>query len=505
MMDKFILIISMILVFYISVNSIQSFSIKFEILDSVIDEYKTSYITDIKVFNHYCDEGYESLVQNSDWPGSYPGCACQTTAGQYQFYIKEFCPSPKCIDVGESKNATFNRWRGKVICIKRDDDVYRELPIVSFDEYSGLNACKNSTHRVCGSIDGKGNLLCMPKQRECPVTNIAIKRKERPVEIVKNITDGNNITKNSTNVTDSDKTIKNSTNESTTDETPNLRNLQGNDLNLTNDYYIELTREPEVPDATSYKIPQFFRIDTTQPCLDPNRSPSSEYFFSLMKKRYDMMCDKYQNGTEITDDLYTPIDTYLLDEFFKDNLYHSTLHGLIDPFKIDISKENIRIYTKSYPGWDVGCRQEQAQFDNFLTYSVVLNNLTVSVIFHSFVSILCLLMIAILACFINNYYDIGFKLVNVGFCVFNLLYPIQIISNCNWIVNGISDYNGNLCGDSSLNILLGEISNSSLHLQYSFILIMLLSFVYSLFFLYTIYRWIKPFNREYQERMIELR
>jgi hypothetical protein len=527
MMDKFLLVISMILVFYISVNSIQKFSIKFEILDSTINEYKSGYVTDVKVFNSYCDEGYESLVKNFDWPGSHQGCACLNNDGKYEFYKKQFCPSPKCMDIGETKEVNFTKWRGKVICLKRANNTYSDLPIVSYDDYNNLNTCKNDTHKICGSVDEKGNLLCLPAERDCPIIDIAIKKKSsNDINLVKTNADINNSTlaentnndnKNILNLTDN--SAVNTTNNGSENNNPDNTNNpdtngadisfrlleENNTLNLTNGYYVEIQRIPKSTNPTSQKIPVFFRIDTTQPCLDDQRSPSSEYYFPLMKKRLDLMCDKYQNGTEITDNLYKPIDSYPYDEYLKDNNYYSTMHELIDKFKIDISKEEIKIYTKSYPGWSLNCRQEQAQFDNFLTFSLVLNNLTVSIIFHSFISILCLLFIAVLACFMNNYYDMGFKLVNIGFCVFNLIYPIQVISDCNWIINVISDYSGLLCGDTSLNILLEEITNSSLELEYSFILILLLTIVYSLFLVYTLYRWIKPFNREYQERILELK
>jgi hypothetical protein len=244
-------------------------------------------------------------------------------------------------------------------------------------------------------------------------------------------------------------------------------------------------------------IPIFFRIDTTQPCLDPSLSPASEYFFPLMKKRKDLMCDKYENGTEITDFDYQPLDSYTLDEYLIDNNFHKELHQLIDPYNISITENNIKIYSKSYPGWDLKCRV-QDQLISFINLPDELNVLLISIILHAFISILSLLCIAIFACFLNKYYELLFKLVNVCFCIINFIFPIQIISSSNWIINIMSDEDGNLCGDEVVNIILSEISNASLDLQYSFMIIIFITIVYCIFLIYTLYKWIKPYNTQYQ-------
>jgi hypothetical protein len=73
------------------------------------------------------------------------------------------------------------------------------------------------------------------------------------------------------------------------------------------------------------------------------------------------------------------------------------------------------------------------------------------------------------------------------------------------VVNILTDENGALCGDLSLNGLLVEISSASLKLQNSFILILLLAILSCIVFIYVLYAWITPATREVQENLIEMK
>jgi hypothetical protein len=445
MIEKVILIVSMLIVFYISVNSVQKFNLKYENLDAIINEFKSGYVSDIKLNENSCSPGYESLIQKFDWPGNYRGCGCLEKNGEYEFYPL-YCPSG-CKEVNETSPRQFNKWKGKVICLKREQIFYKDLPLI---EYNNKVSCMNETHKICGKVDGKDNLLCVEKDWECPITEFVIT------------------------------------------QTHNINDTHYLKYELSNNYTLYANKK----NSTNI-IPVLFRVDSTQPCLDPSLSPSSEYFFPLMKKRRDLICDTFENGTEITDYYYQPMDSFTLDEYLQDNGFYKDVHKLIDPFNINITNNNIKIYSKSYPGWDLKCRV-QDQLVSFINLPDELNVLVISIILHSLITILSLICIAVFACFFNKYYELLFKLVNVCFCIINFIFPIQIISNSNWIINMMSDEDGNLCGDEVVNIILSGISNASLDLQYSFMIIIFITIVYCIFLIYTLYKWIKPYNTQYQ-------
>ena len=172
MMDKLFFFIAMIASFYITINSIQSFSINFESLDYSIDDFKIGFIEDMQPFtnvnstgNSTCPEGYDTLIKNFDWPGSFKGCGCKTEDGTGQFkYFVGYCPktSQVCYNLDETFYNRLNKWKGTQICYKRSSKSYSELTVLPND-IDNINSCTNSTHQICGIIDGKNNLLCMNK------------------------------------------------------------------------------------------------------------------------------------------------------------------------------------------------------------------------------------------------------------------------------------------------------------------------------------------------------
>lgn len=473
MMDKLIFIIAMIIAFYISISSIQNFSIKFETLDAIIKEFKAGFISDIIATNTTtCPTGYEPLVKNFDWPGNFKGCGCKAEDGSdtYVFY-SGYCPKMReCHSVEETNRVSFNKWRGSLLCYKRSNITYEHFNLI---EDSNLEDCINSTHKVCGVIDGHNNILCMRRNESCPITTFEF------------LDSTLNVSTNSTEKSETNRTYKESYYPTNRSKIMHVNNQEKND-NLT-------------------IIPSFIRIDITKPCLDPSRSPSSELFFPLMKSKYNLMCDTYENSTEIVDMNFAKVDTYPLGDYYKDNNYFYQLDNLLSPFKIDINNKTVSIYKRGYSGWSLYClKSNPDSLKAFLKTEDTLDGMLISTILHSFILIAVIIAIGVAACFFSKYFDTFFKLVNIGFIVLNLIYPIQIISRSNWIINVLTDENGAYCGDSSLNLLLIEISSSCLDLQYSYMIILLLAIIYSLIFFYSIYRWVRPFHEEYQARYNEM-
>jgi hypothetical protein len=471
MMDKLYFIVAMVIAFYISVSSIQSFTIKYEAIDELVREYKAGYIEEmITTNNSTCPDNYISLVMNFNWPGNYKGCGCKDSETEKYSFYKGYCPNMKlCHSIEESKEIIFNKWRGQLICYKRAKTSYDKLPLV---EIENIDKCNNSTHRVCGVIDGKKNFLCLDKEKKCPITKIKFLKKVDLQEL----------------------------------------NNDSKVFEINDEYSLYISREElkyENLNASTLRsniIISFIRTDLTEPCLNPMKSPSTEIFFPLMKNKFDLECDRTDNGTEITDDSFIVLDGYKFQDYYKDNNFFPTLNKIIDPFDIEIPNNNIKIYGKTYPGWNLKCQKANPEsLHSFLKISQELNAMLISIIIHSFISIGVIVAIGVFACFLSKYFELLFKAVNLGFIILNLIYPIQIISNSNWVVNILTDENGALCGDLSLNGLLVEISSASLKLQNSFILILLLAILSCIVFIYVLYAWITPATREVQENLIEMK
>jgi hypothetical protein len=127
------------------------------------------------------------------------------------------------------------------------------------------------------------------------------------------------------------------------------------------------------------------------------------------------------------------------------------------------------------------------------------------IIIHSFIVIAILIEIGVCAFYFVNNFEKLFYFSILGFIILNLIYPIQVISNANWVVNNITDKNGNFCGDDSLNIMLERISDSCNSLINCYFVILCITGLNLIIFIYILNAWIKPTIKEIQERLIQLR
>jgi hypothetical protein len=513
MFDKIFFILSMILVFYISVKSIQNFTVNFEALEEIIREFKSGYLDDIVVVNSTrCPENYSPLTASGyNWPGNYKGCGCRESMGNYTFY-KDTCPVLKdCKKIEETNEVELSRWRSNLICYRRAKTSYDKLNLVRQEEKS---LCNNSTHKICGRVDSLNNLLCLKINETCPITEIKFytqkyveQKKEEKTGI--NETIKNNNLSDFSNYTGNDNTSNLRILEIKSQETNFLSynnsfvlSLEKNNLNLTEISQEILYISNEVNSSTSLHI--FFRVGSSSPCLNKMRNPSSENFFPLMKNKYNLMCDKDGNGNEILDSSFSEIDEYSIDQYYSDNKFK--IHSIIDPFNINISNKKIKLYSKGYSGWNLNCQnQNEDSLNAFYGMSSELNGVFISIIIHSLICISVIISIGVVALYVTQYFELVLKAINLGFIVFNLIFAIQIISNSNWVVNIMSDEDGLLCGDENLNSLLSELSSACLGLQYSFIIILLVSIFSFIIFIYVLYLMIKPAAREVQEKLIQMK
>ena len=98
-----------------------------------------------------------------------------------------------------------------------------------------------------------------------------------------------------------------------------------------------------------------------------------------------------------------------------------------------------------------------------------------------------------------------FYFIILGFLILNLFYPLQLIANGNWIINNLSDEDGNFCGDESLNVVIRHISDSCQSLVYSYTIIICINILDIIVFIYVMQTMIKPSIKELQEKLIQLR
>lgn len=496
MMDKLYFIAVMVIAFYISINTIQNINFQNEALEGLIKEYNSGYVDNMIVLRNSteCPIGYNSLINNFNWPGNLKGCGCKKDGKDtsYQFY-KNLCPtssSNDCKRIEETDEIVLNKWKGSLICYRRNKLIYNKLNLIKNDD---MDKCNSETHKICGIIDGKDNLLCLEKEMACPLREIKFLKKTRLQEFFSNI--------NNTNYEDLIVNLYTSTSESQIKQENKTFSYL---YEIKDDTYLYISNIPS--NNNKEQLFNFYRIDLTEPCLNPMRSPSSGNFFPLMKNKFDLMCDKTQNGTELTDSKFSPLDNMKLYDYYKDNNVLSIVRRTLEPFEIDLSDDNLNIFARSYPGWSRDCQISNPKaIHSFTKIAEVMNSMFISIIIHSFFSIALIISIGVFSCYMTQYFELLFKAVDLGFIILNLIYPIQIISTCNWVINILTDENGAYCGDTSVNIILSEISAACLQLEYSYIIILLFAILSCIIFIYVLYDWVRPAAKEVNETLISLR
>ena len=180
MWEKLFFLLSIFIIFYISIRSLQNFSFADDILKDFISQFNLNYIEDILVLNtqSICPEDYEDLLTNYNWAGNFNGCGCKNSYNTYDYY-PNICPEEDCINIEEIEPRNFTNYNNMHFCYKRGkknygDLIYNLLPAESY------NKCQNETHHVCGFIDSLKNLICLPKNESCPmITTFLISKNEK--------------------------------------------------------------------------------------------------------------------------------------------------------------------------------------------------------------------------------------------------------------------------------------------------------------------------------------
>jgi hypothetical protein len=486
MWEKLFFLLSIFIIFYISIRSLQNFSFEDDILKDFISQFNQNFIEDILILNTHtsnniktkCPENYEELLTNYYWAGNFNGCGCKNSNNAYDYY-PNICPEENCINIEEIEPRNFSNYNHIHFCYKRGSKNYGDL-IYNLLPSESYNKCQNETHRVCGFIDSLRNIICLPKNETCPmITTFLISKDKKYIEYYKKKFDEN---AEIINITDASLYV--------------LKSHSALNIATTwkSDYEYDI------------RIYNNFRVDLSQPCLGGHTSPKSELIFDLMKNKYEISCDTYKNGTEMIDNLYTVLDQENYLDYLSDNDFLELNDKLFKPFDIDLSNKNIQLYAKSYPGWNSKCYKESPDtFFNFLKSSTVLNKISFMTIINSFLIIILLICIGIGAFYFNEHFEKIFYIIILCFLILNLFYPLQLIANGNWIINNLSDDDGDFCGDESLNIIIKEISDSCQALIYSYTIILCITILDIIIFIYVMQSLIKPSIKELQEKLIQLR
>ena len=149
----------------------------------------------------------------------------------------------------------------------------------------------------------------------------------------------------------------------------------------------------------------------------------------------------FNDTTDSLDNRYIEFDSYPLGNLLSDNGLKDLVIEL-SKVSQDKVKENIILSGREFVGWNLGCRFYENGLNSFLNVQDLLNKILLANITHCFIMILFLLAIAISSCFFTNYFEVLFRIICILFCILNLIYPIQIISKTNFVVNTVVDENG---------------------------------------------------------------
>ena len=530
MYDKIFFILIMIISIYVSIKTISNFNYSEKHI-SLIKEYKELPIENIILTDDVkCPTNYTSLIVSFKWNGNYEGCECQTNV-EKTFYFKAFCPKANCVTIPESNEKSFSLWRGNNLCAKSIKTRYEKFEMISKNKILNGEVCPLN-HKACGVIDTLNNYLCVKNEDNCPVNFIKFVEEEEIISYIKNkmvvnnqVTDDENSYNSILKISENrDYFIKKlSSADNTIDITPindliskkvsslvevyNVSKFKDNSFLVTGNFPIKLDKDIVNNNKNNRVVNSLFRVGLNFPCEDILKKASTDKFTKLAKDNFDFTCqEKNINGKmeEVFDKRYNIIDKYSLSSFFKTNNFLKEFQRVYGKTSVSLDNKNkdtfITLYARQYTGYLLTCdTYETGGFFEFLTTEKLTNDIMVTIIIHSVVMIAAILSIILSAFMFANYYELVFKILNLGFSVINVIMPVQIISNSNFVINVLVESPNQYCGDAISNILFKEISNSLVAVEYAYFAILILTILNCLVYIYMIYRWIKPYNQQFQD------
>ena len=238
MLDKIFFLLSMIIIFYLTIRCLQKFTYSDDTLNGFIIQFQTNFIEEILPLeisqnSSECPSNFKDLIINNNWPGSFSGCGCKSE-NKYEFY-SNFCPKENCLNIEEIHMRNLSNFNKIHLCVKRGEKNYEQL-MKNIIPKNNISMCINNTHRICGFIDNLENVLCLNNNLKCPVTNFFISNDFNEVENYKK-----------------------------KDEFCNV-------FSLNNSNIFVVVSHSDINILPKNKILNIFKVDFSQPCLNLQKS-----------------------------------------------------------------------------------------------------------------------------------------------------------------------------------------------------------------------------------------
>jgi hypothetical protein len=358
--------------------------------------------------NSNCPENYEKFISNS-FPGNFEGCNCfNVKSNIYKKKIyNETCTKNQiendCKDILETNEINLSIWKEKKLCVKRMNENYNYFNLSKF--ITNKNYCEND-FKFCGIIDTKNNFLCLPKEIECPISNILI---------------------NNENSINNYKTIK-----------------------LSNEFYLHFTNKE------TEKIYLEFLVNNQKFCFNSENGEFGENEYLLNKLKGEKNCEKI--GNKIYDNRYENLDEISLINFYNQNKITNKLK-VLDGYLLPEDGEKIFLYSIPYFYINNNCLNN-IDLNNLLNPNLNKNNKILNVLaIFSFAYNFYLIGIFSIYCFINDSNDKKFLFIFIDglkiiFLLIIIILSFIFLKNNNNILKIKNYFLNENCGEDETNFAI---------------------------------------------------
>ena len=345
--------------------------------------------------NSNCPKNSWDFFSN-EFPGNFKGCDCfNVKSNTYKKKIfNETCTKnqikKECKNINENDNINLNVWKGKKLCLERMEKKYNFFMLNQFK--SKKNSCENG-FKFCGVFDTKENILCLPENLSCPISNVFI---------------------------DNEKKVNNY-------ET----------IELSNDYYLHFSKR------ANEKIYLEFLANDKKFCFDgENNFGENDYILS--KKKGEKECEKINKN--VYDNRYEKIDEISSNVFYDENNITNKII-VLSGFEFPSDGESVKLFDVPYFSVENKCLNK-IDFNNLINPNIknsykILNVLCIFCFSYNFY----LIGIFAIFCFVDDSSDkkfffcfidalkIIFLLVLIVICGVFLNRNGKILKNKNYFVN----------------------------------------------------------------------
>jgi len=425
---EFISGIFSILFLILSFLSFGSYNFDEEKIKKYKENWNLSPITNIIEvdLNSNCPKNYSDFFSN-DFPGNFKGCDCfNVKSSTYKKKIfNETCTKNQikndCKNIDENNNINLNVWKGKKLCVERMEKKYNFFMLNQYK--TSNNSCEDG-FRFCGVFDTNENVLCLPENLECPISNVFV------------------------------------------DNEKNVNNYET--ISLSNDYYLHFSK------SANEKIYLEFLANNKKFCFDGENGNFGENEYILNKKKGEKECEKINKN--IYDNRYENLDEISSNIFYDENNITNKI-SVLSGYEFPSDGESVKLFNVPYFSVNKKCLNN-IDFNNLINPNIkksykILNVLCIFCFSYNFY----LIGIFGIFCFINDSNDkknlfffidglkIFFLLVLIINCMFFLNKNNKILKNKNYFVD-------EKCAESATNFAF-ELSYKNLNNVHNYVKIII--------------------------------